>query len=442
MKQESGARCFSLFAVGFSERTQSMLKTVLDRHQAPPHKFVFAPAADAEILIVNGDFPHASGVVHRIRNERACSVVVFGRLWRSDIPDAEYLANPLSPGAFLETLRRIADRIHQPAMVKDEEKVQVARTLPASPPRAGCFPLRVRGTPAETNGMGGSAASMPHPRFNLGRAAAHMEHDLGRLDFRGFLRDADFSDAEQVSSLYLNLDGYLVHHIKQALAARIDEPAIVELLINGQSLVLDLEQNRWGGEFNMQALHRLCLAPLYTRPRVRRLAAFPSGTRVQGRAEQVQGQIDFSEGTQVIDSYRTYRAEFIVAQIGLWCARGHLPGGTRLHVPVRLRHWPNLPNLPRSLGAMQIAALWMQSRCSLLQTVERTALPQRHVFAFYVICDSLGLLEHAPGDCADAGIARPAAPAIGNDAADFDRAAQRGFLQRLLEKVWPVGQAE
>ncbi len=407
------AQRFSLFAIGFSDRTQGMLRAVLERFQEPGYAFVFAPMGSVEILIVNGDMPNVLGSVSRIRAERSCPVVILATRERDDIPDAECLTNPLSPRAFLDALKRAADRL---------------RLAQIAVPAHGGDAVPVQFDPGA--GLQGIAT-----------AATRMESGLGELDYRGgYLRDIDFSNPEHVQSLYFNAEGYLSHHLKSAIRGLGDGPGIIELQINGNALVVDLVHNRWGGAFDEQALQGLCLAPLYANPEVRRLAAPPRGMQIQGRVEKVYGQADFSQTQHLIASHRTRRAEFILAQIGLWCARGHLPAGTDLNAPLRLRYWPNLPHLPRTLGAMQIAAIWMQSPCSLIETVRRTGLQQRHVFAFFVICDTLGLFE-ASVDNAAAATASRVQGTKKRRGEKIPGASNRGFLQRLLAKVWRAGEA-
>ena len=103
--------------------------------------------------------------------------------------------------------------------------------------------------------------------------------------------------------------------------------------------------------------------------------------------------------TTVSDYVSYYQTHQLLAQpmetllwkIALWTAHGRLPAGTPLNKRVVLIQWPNLSRLPMPPYALQIAALWQQQPCSLLETAKHFAIPQRYVFAFYSATHALHL---------------------------------------------------
>lgn len=426
------ARCFALFAIGFSERSLDMLKMVIARYGTPQFRFEFAPADEVEILLANGDIFNVASTVGRIREQRPCPTVVLSARPREDIPDTYRLLNPLSPHAFMGTLHGIAASLLEHD--KDRDRTgQAASPPPEAPPLFTHTAHPPSATAAKKTAAPEAAtdtawsAEPSAVRRNAAHTAKLLEQDLSPLDNRGgHLHNIDLNNPEQVNGIYFNPDGFLYQYLSDALRAMNGEAGVLEIVIDGQRLVLDFVRNRWSGQFDEQALRGLCLTPLHSRPDIRLLAELPAETQFRGHPELISAQTDFSTNQHAIHSLRTFRAEFILAQIGLWCAHGHLPRGTDLHRPVRLRHWPNIMCLPRTHGAMQLAALWMQAPCSLAQTVERTGLLQRHVFAFYVICDALNLFAEPPADTPTAAEPQP----------DQKQAAGRGFLRRLLQTVW------
>ncbi len=130
-------------------------------------------------------------------------------------------------------------------------------------------------------------------------------------------------------------------------------------------------------------------------------------------------------------------------EITLWSSRGHLPEGTSLDIPLRLKNWPNFTRLMETPHAMRIAALWSRKPYSLLRTYQELDVPQRYVFAFYSAANSAGLIEWRPDDN------ESAAPLLGFEHHDeqdrrqnvepraHDRAQgnRRGLLGRILSHL-------
>lgn len=445
-------RQFAIFAIGFSERTQQVLQMMLERFG--DLQYALAPLDRAEILLVNGDIPSVKEAVDAIRAQRPCPAVVLCTRERTDIPDAHCLLNPISARAFMDILQLVAARL-QPALAPagnaaaetaaeaaaeaaaERREAVMPEAMPeAAMPEAPVFPAppRPRMPPPGPAAEGKSPKSKDREKTGGGTPAAAglLEKELGGLDNRGrYLRDIDLNDAKQVAGLYFNPRGYLCEYLREILSANRDAAVAVEVTIGTRRLILDFARNRWYGQLDEEALHRLCLEPLEFAPEIRVMDDWqPNGMEHRGHSEWTLAQAGFSNDRQPVDKQRSFRAEFILAQIGLWCSRGSLPKGVDLHATLSLRHWPNLPGLPRTYGAMQIAALWMQSPCSLANTVERTGLQQRHVFAFYAICHALNLFVDEAAD----GEAQPdAAPAA---AAKKKPATTLGFLRNLMKAVW------
>lgn len=78
-------------------------------------------------------------------------------------------------------------------------------------------------------------------------------------------------------------------------------------------------------------------------------------------------------------------------KLTLWAARGRLPAGTPLDMPVFLRWWPNFTRLDVSPSALAIAALWSRAPHSLAMTVQVLGVPQRWIFAFYSATHAIDL---------------------------------------------------
>ncbi len=434
-----------IFAVGFGVRLLAMLKAILERYGEK--EFALSPAEEADILLVNGDILDIAAVVQKLRATRLLPAIVVSTQSRQDIPDALSLLSPLTAQSLLGALRDVAQaietRIGDPVLGASPAVKPPPVTVPhvAAPSERASTQEQYAGTgknavlggkpttgmvPPSSTENGGSASRAVH-------AARQLENELGSPDNRGgLLHDVDLRDPAQLERVYFNPAGFLSEYLRGALNSE-NAPRIIELTVDDKLLVFDFIRNRWGGDLNEQELSALCLRPLLSSPDIRFLDELSGEMRAGGRDETVAAQTDFSRSRHSIPLHRTQRAEFVLAQIGLWCTRGHLPKGTDVHAPLFLRYWPNLPQLPRTPGAMRIAALWAQRPCSLAKVVELTGLPQRHVFAFYAICDALCLFVKRP----TTSIVTPSARAESESLPAREPAATHGFLRRLLQKIWP-----
>ncbi len=178
-------------------------------------------------------------------------------------------------------------------------------------------------------------------------------------------------------------------------------------------------------------------------------------TRLQGKRLRFFCLVQLTEAASVTVSVPGLPADLMefpgipfsrfLWEITLWSSRGHLPDGTPLDIPLRLKHWPNFTRLMETPHAMRIAALWSRKPYSLLRTCQELGVPQRYVFAFFSATNSAGLIEWRPGDN------ESAAPLLGFEHHDeqdrrqnaepraHDRAQgnRRGLLGRILSHLKP-----
>ncbi len=128
------ADCHRILAVGFGVRTLVPLKTALERKGEK--SFVLSSAAEAEVLLVNGDVPGVAEVVRKIRaavQPLVVAVVVSTRL-RLDIPDTLCVLGPLTAKSLSTMLCHVAriGRKQQGAESVPEVPVHIDTCPPAS----------------------------------------------------------------------------------------------------------------------------------------------------------------------------------------------------------------------------------------------------------------------------------------------------------------------
>ncbi len=446
---EEQSELYRICALNFSSRTQAMLKMVLDRYG--DNRFSFSSLAESELLLINGDAPDVINETLEARTSHPCPVIVLSTTQRSDIQDAVCLLNPISPKLLIEALNQQLEknrqpRAHETPTITKEKKVEsLLKSPPPLPPELHTNSQRFSFTPAEIEA---ARAEWQHTRETLkiqklGQAASVLEHDRGSPDNRGgFLRDVNLEDPKQLRRIYFQPEGTLAGLLRKMLLSVSDHSSLLDVSINGKQLIFDFALNRWGGDYDEQQLRAVSLGAL---PRTLGVRWIPREefTRKklhrQDALEMVVAQATPSK-MQPIPDHRKQRAEFILAQIGLWCAHGRLPEGTDINAPLRLRYWPNMPHLPRTPGAMRIAALWMQKPSSLIGTLQLTGMTQREVFAFYVICHTLNLLSLERSKDASTLPAIPEGGNITEPSFPQKTVAEKSFLRRLMNRVWSSGE--
>ena len=457
---------YGLFSLGFGPRTQAILRMVLERYGNS--QFVFSSVEDgAEILIANGDVPGIADAIRQVRNTKPYPTIILSTILRNDIPDSVCLLNPLPPRLLIDTLQKIvkkilASRSKAPSSPSWQNEPEPAAGELWQKAAATGSPVSVQDIPAPLHNAPKLRAKSRNFSFSpeeierakkesehekiekrktpkINQAAQILEGGMSSPDNRGgFLHDIDLHDAAQLKNIYFQPEGFLSEFLRKMRSVASDDSFLLEIGIGSKRLVIDFESNRWGGDFEEQELRALCLGPLQTTLRSRWVShekAVQKEIIQRGKLEMVAGQTGIAQ-TQQIASHRKQRAEFILAQIGLWCSNGRLPEGTDVHAPIKLRYWPNMPHLPRTPGAMRIAAIWMQQPCSLAETVRLTGLMQRQIFAFYVICHTLCLLTTSQ-NTADQAHQNSPVPNKGSPLVRDEKSVEKkGFLRRLLSLVW------
>lgn len=96
--------------------------------------------------------------------------------------------------------------------------------------------------------------------------------------------------------------------------------------------------------------------------------------------------------TEIPPATSPFTLDALLWQCALWTYRGQIPAGTALDQRMYLSHWPNLTRLMPVPNATRIAALLVRHPMRLARVAEALAIPQRHVFAFFVAASAIGLM--------------------------------------------------
>lgn len=237
--------------------------------------------------------------------------------------------------------------------------------------------------------------------------AAHLLNDEVAYGLVGNAPDVDLADPAQCEQVYYAPERYLQGRLVRAWQRAIE--AAQPMAIEGP----------WPGIvlFPGQNLVQLSVPARQYRP----IAIVPD---LQGDCRETW-----------LDARQTPFGECIpypvfLWKLTMWAARGRLPQGTPLDVPVFLRWWPNLTRLDVSPSALAIAALWSREPHSLARTTQVLGVPQRCVFAFYSATKALNLCGQSIRAVDRMLVPQPLPT----------RSKPQSFLGRVLDKLrLPVG---
>lgn len=188
--------------------------------------------------------------------------------------------------------------------------------------------------------------------------------------FIGSAPDIDTETTQPSPQAFFHPEQFLVGHLQRAIATttRLQRPHVLE---TSRGMI-------WftpGSDTITTTLRE---------SQIRTLAAFPD---IEVTLRPYPDSEVMPAANELFQSHR----DMMLWKCTLWAARGRLPFGTNLQLPVYLCHWPNFTRLMLFPYAMQIAAIWLQHPCPLLQTARMLDIPQRYVFAFYSAANTLGL---------------------------------------------------
>lgn len=425
--------------IGFGSRSVALFEMVLDRHGK--NDFVISMAGSPDIILVNGDAPGIVETVKKVQETQSIITVEISARECTEISSTFRLRNPVAPQSLVDALHAAKKIIAKRSIPPVVSKSIISGWITKKPPPVS---LSSVDGGAEinheehkiTHGAKKTAAPVKNTGVAKQQGVSHIKNPARQIEgefgvpdgMAGHLRDIDLNDPAQLDYVYFNSDGFLYECLRGRMAS-VSRPDIFDLTIGDKNLVFDLVRNRWAGNLDGAALKRLCLGALPHPPVIRILHEFPSDIHVSRRDEAMSAHGERHHEQKIIPLKQTQRADFILAQIGLWCSRGRLPKDIGLDEKLSLKHWPNMPQLPHIEGAIQVAALWARNPCSLKEIIKITTLPQRNVFSFYAVCSILGLLaRHGKAAAEEPSPARR-------------EVAAPGFMRRLLKNLWRHGDA-
>lgn len=332
--------------IGLDERQRNALRMVFEGvcHRA----YCFADDTAPEAWIVDLDHVGAGDALATAWDAQGRRPVLFMAL---QDPGEVRIGNEVVQGFFLRKPFRLDDFVaHLPALAD-----AARRGKPAVAPKRThdhqIEPARL----AKVDSQGSS------------RAARLLSEDVA-LSLVGNSPDIDLHDSTQWHQVYYDPEHFLHHRV--ALAWQRAKAAGRPLRIEGP----------WPTFTLFPASDQVQLAAP-----VRDYRAAAMLPKLHGQAKETLLDAD-----QVCVEPCLPYAGF-VWKLTLWAARGRLPRGTPLQVPVFLRWWPNFTRLDQIPAALAIAALWSREPRTLIDSAQALGIPQRWLFSFYSAASALDL---------------------------------------------------
>ncbi len=370
---------------GMDDRTQNIIMMFLAKNTKIPTAIV--SRGEQTVAIVDLDGVDSQRIWMDLRRQFHGPAIVLS-VREQTLRNAFCLAKPFNAQAFLAVLEQVHNTLAQPttpsvtqpaarlmaAPAQAATPIAVSNASPPAPTTSPAPNLAPKAAPPASADAANPRPELPLPADQPSRAAQLISDDTD--DESGFLiPDEVYTDPARRAQVFFNPSQTLLGLCK--LASKQAQTANSVARIDG------------------------FVKPCYVYPDTKHLFTemrwryLKSISMMDLAASPVKLSLISADSIPAVSSKdpRIHNAEEMIWSIATWSSRGRVPTGTPLDHPVHLRHWPNLTRLSEIPGAMQMSALWIKQPTSLLDTAVFLGIPYRHVFSFYVACQTLGLVH-------------------------------------------------
>ena len=351
--------------LGMEDRSRAALQMVL---KGPGRgAYVIADQESAQVCIFDMDGVNAKDLWADYRSRFPNRSTLILSVDKQAIKDALFLRKPVDIDSLLRVLQLMRDQLEAAAR---QDTAAPAPEVPAAAPTPSGPTFRA---PRR------EAGDLARPTAAGPAAETTAQRDYVTID----ISKVDLTDPEQAKQLYFEQDEYLGGQLIKAARACMEDrlareiacaSARVVILPKTRQVVSDVV------ETHLKALVLLC-------PSAFNLGADAPLLDVQVRTLQQEAAPFTPKTAMSLDAF--------LWKIALRVARGRVPTGTDLTLPVVLRDWPNMTRLVLTPNALRIAALWAAKPHSLLDTAKRLDIPLSDVLVFYSAANALGLIAEA-----------------------------------------------
>jgi hypothetical protein len=319
---------------GMSKQAGAQLEMLFRDHAHS--RFVVSEESAAEAAIIDLDGFGAMELWHKLRSRHSWPMLLLS-LYAREFDKALFVQKPLETGALLAALEKLRAQARQTCTVSAAPKSDKRPAVGTVITRAG---------------------------------AVYEDASLCRQ-----VKEIDLNDAKARRQIYYVPDDYLQGILQHAWHSAKRQNSAVRIEGLKYPLLLNPERRQVLYAVPENEIHSFAVMPVNSR----QVQVIPVS------AQELQQRIH-----NPVIPFRYDNFDAFLWKITVWSARGRLPEGTDLDVPIALLYWPNFTRLLLTPHALQIAALWRKRPYSLFETLNILQLSQCSVFGFYSAAHALG----------------------------------------------------
>jgi hypothetical protein len=330
--------------------------------------------AEAEIDIIDADFPRAGDILESRRQNTPQRPIVLLSLQTLKIENTHFVAKPVNAKELIATLTRLGE-------IKNQQDSMILETLSKDE-------LVVLETDIKPQ------IQRPQAQPSRQKRSAFLDNEGGYTTFLGTLSDIDFNDIAQLRNASFNPKNYLLGYVLSAIKV----------------------SNHQGSAYQLNSIWK----PLLIFPDTRQIWLDADDKQLRAFAGIEQNKIHTGNiGLMPIDPSATALAknpdkfqdmDSFIWKLALWTSKGRFPSDIDPYHPVYLKHWPNFTRLLLIPDAMRMAALLVEGARSPLEMVKVLRVKPQYAFAFISACRSLGILVPAKSKTDEIVISEPPKP--------------------------------
>jgi hypothetical protein len=412
---DSSCVALSVGLFGINQRSWQVMEVLFNMYGRG--RFRIAENEPPSVAVVDMDGPDAEREWDQFRDRYPALPTVLISVSTVTKPGTTSLKKPVKTQELLDVLSNLTRSAPQGNTDRPPETRPASTAAPSAPAAPPTNPAAVCPSVSRTAGITPAKASA--------RAATDaMEEDLLEETLIA-CEDVDLHDPKKVQSIYFDPSDRFLAVCQEAIKQVMQTGTSHGIFLCGMKHPLYFTMQN-GGEV-------VTLLPL-------------ANLRALSLTHLRAANCTVSELTSLpstMEGMRRLRFDVFLWEVALYTSRGHLPAGTPLDAPVKLKLWPNFTRLRESPNAMSVAALWTSKAFSLKEICATLGVPQCHVFAFYCAADAAGLIDTTipapPGDKplgvefrGELDRRAPNADARGKPPGGVER---RGLLSRILSHL-------
>jgi hypothetical protein len=306
---------------------------------------VLVNESEADVFILNMDHYQAQQHYQRVTLQYPDSTIITLAIKPIDLDNSHFLQKPIAVDKLSDILENITLlKVIDATEKNKDDKKNVAK----------------ENKPQETAGV------------------AQRLNKKQRQFFIGNVNEVDLSDRQQLKKVQFDLKRYALGYICEAYQLAIQQNDVVRLSGLLRTMTFFPETDQAYIDLTDSQLRAICMAPIVNH----------SGSKnISIKESHVEWVLPLCGNKK---SYRSM--DGLLWKLALISSRGRLPDFVDINAPIIIRGWPNLTRLDVSPHAMKLIAFWLSNSVTIVDTIARLNIEQRHVFSLYTALHVLGYI--------------------------------------------------